>query len=147
MKIGTFKTDAAKEQDGTWIDAGGGLRLKIARLGNPRYKECMRELTKPVTRQLRIGAVDDDQAKAIMRKGISRFVLLGWENLEDDNGKPIVYTPAKAEELLGLDEFYKMVLELSQDVELFRISDVEDAQGNSQAVSVGTSNGDSKSSS
>jgi hypothetical protein len=36
-----FKTDRTKEVEGVWVDVGGGLRFKVARMGNPQYEQYL----------------------------------------------------------------------------------------------------------
>ncbi len=136
------------EQEGVWVDAGG-LKLRIARMGNPKYNEYARQLGKPHAMQIRHGAGDAAKVlEDVIKKAMARHVLLGWENLEDDAGSPIPYSEAKAMELLtGFPDFYRMVLEFAQEAEHFKRQSREDAKGNSEAVSSGSSTGDSTKSS
>lgn len=145
MKISTFKTNEQREQEGVWEDAGGGLRLKVARLGNLRYEEYLRQTGKPYARQMRHGTVDNKVLEDLIRQAMARHVLLDWENLDDEQGNPIPYSHEKALELLTkYRDFHQMVLEIAQDARLFKEQDLEEARGNSAAVSAGSSSGDSK---
>jgi hypothetical protein len=129
--IKSFKTDSGKEEQGVWINAGGDLRLKIARMGNPAYTAYIKKHSKALVSSARRGEVDLDEATRINKDAAARHILLGWENLtEDEEGKqPIVYSVEKCRELLDIKDFYSMVMEYANDMTLFR-ADPEQSKGN-----------------
>lgn len=134
FKISQFATNAQKEKEGAWVDAGGGLRLKIARLGNSDYEEHLRKLSKPYSRQIRMNTIENEVLETVIRKATAKYILLDWENLTDDDDKPIPYSEAKAYELLTeYRDFMKMVTELAGEVELFRQDDFKEVEGNSES--------------
>ena len=45
MKISQFRTNEQKEKEGVWVKIGEDARIKVARLGNARYKELFQKLT------------------------------------------------------------------------------------------------------
>ena len=129
--ITRFKTDETLEKEGVWVDAGGGLRLKVARSSNYNYEEDLRKLGKPYVRQIRLGTVDNETIEKISIKAFAKHVLKDWENLEDEKGNEILYSPAKAEELLlEYRDFYKLVQEFAQEQDLYRQEQMEDSEGN-----------------
>jgi hypothetical protein len=148
MKIGHFTTDARLEQDGVWVDVAQGLRLKVARLSNPRFLAFSRKISKPHQRQLRLGILDDATIRNLAALAMSRHILLDWEGLEDDRGQPIPYSADKAHELLKtVPDFYRLIEELAADADLFKQQETEELKGNLPAVSSGSSPGDSTKSS
>ena len=49
-----FGTSVQKELDGVWSgNLGGGLRLKTARINNPRFRKLWNKKTKGLERQIR----------------------------------------------------------------------------------------------
>lgn len=131
MELKRFKTDKKKETEGTWVNAGEGLQLLVARLTNKQYQEHVRRLGKPHARQIRANNLSIDIINEITRKAVAKHVLLGWKNLQDDDGSNIEYTQQKALELLEqYADFYDMVLEFAQDVENFQTGEEEDAEKN-----------------
>lgn len=135
FNIERFATDEKLETEGVWVEAGSGLKLKIARLNNAAYEEELRRLGKPYMRQIRLGTVDGNVLETIAIKATAKHVLKGWEGLEDENGKEIEYTTLKAEDiLLKYRDFYKLVSEFAQEQELYRQEAMEDAEGNSTSV-------------
>lgn len=135
MDIGKFKTDLNRELDGVWVDIGKEARLKIARIGNPAYKETFRRLAKPYQRQIRTGTLSDEVAERILAQSLAESVLLDWEGLEE-NGKPLPYSKKAALDLLTnpqLKDFRDLVAELANESELFHQQDVDEAEGNLQS--------------
>lgn len=134
MKLASLKTDPEKTIDGVWVEAGQGLRLRIARINNPRYEDEIRKILKPHLRAVRSGNMDVKTMRSLSATPLSKFVLLGWENLEDvvdGQTVQVAYSHEKAEELLkAYPEFYDMVLEYASDVALFRADDIEESKGN-----------------
>ena len=41
MKLNALRADLDKERNGTWVPYQGDIRLKLARLGNPNYREVI----------------------------------------------------------------------------------------------------------
>lgn len=140
MKISKFAMDGTLAQEGVWEDAGhDDLRVKVARMNNPRYREYLRALGRPLVRRSRRNMLDFDAMEAMTQKAVARYVLLDWKNLEDDEGNEIPYSPDKAFEFFkAYPDFYEAVTEIANDVELFRAEDHEDAAGNLQASSGGS---------
>lgn len=132
VKLSRFVTDKSKEVEGVWVDVGGGLRLKLARMGNANYTTALLG-SKYFGRSSKIIGIDAKGAVEDMRNAVAEHVLLGWEGLVDDNDQPILYTVDKAKEVLKeTPEFYRLVLEYAEDIELYRKAAKEEALGNSQ---------------
>jgi len=118
MNINKLKTNQQKEVDGVWVDGPEGLRLKVARNTNPYIRKF---LVKHNRHRL-----DTDASSEIMKKGFAKHVLLGWQNLQGEDGKDIEYSSDKAEELFkDVPDFFDMVVMYSNDADLFK-----DAEGN-----------------
>lgn len=131
MKISKFATDLDLEEEGVWVEIGDGAKLKVARVGNPRYRERIRQLTKPYRNQIRSSTLPEDISDDLVLKAFSECILLDWEGLEDDKGKPITYSKEHAYELLkGLRDFRSLVAEIAQEQETFRRNEAE-AEGKS----------------
>lgn len=142
--IGKFKTDKKREQEGVWVDAGEGLKLKLARLGNPKYEALMQQLGKPYRRQIRNNTIDVDVLRGLTARALARHVLLDWSDLQDEEtGEDITYSQEKALELLkNYRDFYDMVVELANDQQFFRDDYQAESMGNSENASNGISNGE-----
>lgn len=104
MKLAAIKMNLAKVEEGIWIDNipdMGDLRLKVRPIGNPDYRRVYSQLFKAVPRsQKRGGEVDFDVSQQITARALADTVLLDWDGIEDDNGKPLPYSPETAKKLL-----------------------------------------------
>jgi hypothetical protein len=131
MKLSRFKMDNKKQLEGVWVDAGDGLRLRVARLGNEKYKAFLRTRGKSLAVQVRTGNFSQQEAMELQQQAIAHTVLLEWTNLVEDDGAVIPYSPGKALELFrSHPDFLDLVTEFASDAALYRDQAVEDAQGN-----------------
>lgn len=136
MRLEDLATDPTLEDEGAWEDLGGGSRIKVARRGNPKYKAELQRLLKPYARQLEYGTMDEEVARKLMGRAMSRGLLTDWE-IEGEGP----YTPERGEEVLN-DRRYvglrQLVDKMADDEERFRARRLEeDAQslGNGSAGS------------
>ena len=53
MDIATFRTDKSLEDQGAWTSIGGDARVKLARIGNRRYRDALQARLKPHRRAIR----------------------------------------------------------------------------------------------
>ena len=132
MDLNRFKADTALEDEGVWttVDAASGCRLKIARIGNRRYRETMARRLKPYRRALRAGTLEDQVTEKITAEVLAETVLLDWQGLERE-GNPVTYSGAAAAAILAdpaYKDFRDLVVELASDQEAYRQRDIEDAE-------------------
>lgn len=141
-----FATSKEKENEGVWTDdLGDGLKLKIARMKNPRFRKMYERMTKPYKRQIRLGTLPEETEIDIICKCISQTVLLDWQNLSVD-GKKQDYNQDNAYKILKnpeIGDFRDFVVDLANDIELFREEDLEDSEKNLQSGSTGKLTGES----
>jgi len=126
-KLSQIKSDPKKTDEGIWLDFAAGIRLKIARLHNPAYAKYMTALQKPYIRQVRAGTLDAEISARLTKQ------VVAWENIEDEKGQAIPYSPEKALELISdptLFELYDFVLEVAASAELYRAQLHEDSVKN-----------------
>ena len=66
MDLSKFKADRTAEDEGVWVALDGddnGAQIKLARIGNRRYREAMQRRMKPYRRALRAGTLDETTAE------------------------------------------------------------------------------------
>lgn len=118
-----YATDEKLENGGTWKAIGKGTRLLVARSGNPQYAK---RLTKLVEQSRAVLDLNDDVADStsdkIMIDVIASTILLGWENLTFKK-QPMPYSVENAKELLKVKEFRRQVVEISQDINNYKIKE------------------------
>lgn len=123
MKLSQIQNNPELETNGVWENYGGGLKVKIARMNNPKYEEYLRELSKPHMRRLRSGNLENDIIEEITKKAVARYVLIGWEGMLDENDNDVPYSEQKALEIISdprYKDFYRDIVDMSNDRSLFR---------------------------
>ena len=132
MKLSNFKQNVAASTDGVLVDIGDGFKLRIARMGNKKYQDELKRLTKPYKRAMKNDTLADSVYEELYNKAMAEAVLLGWEGLSDDAGEEIAYSKEKALELLSdpaYEDFKTLVIDLANEQETFRSQDIEDTVG------------------
>ncbi len=132
-KIGSLKTDLDKVEDGIWQTYVADVRLRIASVNNKAYRAHKDQLLRPHLRQLRAKEVPPEQVLEIIKPAVAHHILKGWQNLQDDSGAEIPYSPQTALEFFrdpALGDLYAFVLEAAGEVENYRQEMLEDARGN-----------------
>ena len=116
-----------------WVKWEHGVSLLIARLNNPGFQAFIREATRDHTKEIRDGNFENDKMEAISIEAMAKHVLLGWKDIEDDDGSPLEYSSETALELLrdpGLRDLYQFVLTQANERALFRQEIEDDSKGN-----------------
>ena len=133
MKLNALRADLDKERNGTWVPYQGDIRLKLARLGNPNYREATARIIDARKVQLNTKELTEDQLLDVQKEAASQTVLLGWENVEDDSGDAVPYSSETALEWFRDKELWRLwnfILYESTGEEHFRKQIIEDAAGN-----------------
>ena len=125
-----FGTDATKEKEGVWYDIAEGLRMRIARIGNPNYQKRFQILSKPYRRSIRRGTLSDDVAEKLLVQCMSETIVLDWEGVEDE-GKEIPYSKDAAVDLLTkYPELRGYINDIANELEGFQEEFVEEGDEN-----------------
>jgi len=125
----SFGLDPNKSVNGVLVDYEEGARLLIASSRNPKYREEIRRGMEPHLQRLRRG-----RKGALMRiteevqmDAASKHLLLGWEEIVDEEGNPETYTPE-----IGLKafhdsmDFFDDVMQYADDLALFQLEQTEE---------------------
>ena len=98
-----YTVDEEAALNGKWFTTEAGMRVKVSKLNNPRYKTEVVRLQKPHLARLRSG--DIELAEQITNEAMSLAILIDWEN-EDEDGNQIPYTSELGlEALIGYPDF------------------------------------------
>jgi len=127
-----YATDSDKEENGSWKNFDGGIRLKIRRLNSQASLNARREAEKPYASQLREKNPPNDILEKVLIAQLAFGVIADWEGIEGDEG-PLPYSGETAFELLSdesLKDFRGEVLSVALNKDAFRLEEVEDAVGN-----------------
>lgn len=122
-----FKTDEKIETDGLKLDYGD-FKITIARAGgaNAKYKRLIREHIKKYGRRIDAGTLRDEEATLIMAGIFADGVILGWENVSDENGKFMDFTRENCVKLLtDLPDLFADIREQAALAANFRAGEIE----------------------
>jgi len=140
-KLSALRVDPELTEEGRWVDYELGIRLRIARHNNSRYQAYFMKLMRdnPEVQE------DTESFSNLLKVAVGRTILRDWEGVEDDAGKKLKYTDEVGEKIItdpAYQDLYQFVLSESQATLAYR----ENAAGNSENSSTGTSSGEIKSS-
>lgn len=116
-----LKTDPVKEQDGVWFDFGRSARVKIARMGNPKYRAYLRRLAK--ANKAALEADDEHSAELsekLMEQAMAATIVLDWQGFTSA-GEPFPYSRENAQKALKVRDFKERVLNHANEMEAYKV--------------------------
>lgn len=117
LRITPVDDDAV--ENGAWANYRG-VRLKIARANNSKFRSLFMRLTKPYQKDLsaqNASSLDENVMRDIMAKALSEAILMDWDNFIID-GEAIPFSKENAYSLLYNDEDCReFVTEFSRDLD------------------------------
>jgi hypothetical protein len=125
-----FGTDKVKEKEGVWQDMGDGLKMRIARIGNPKYQKRFEALSKPHRRALRRGTLSNEIAEKLLVQCIAETIVLDWEGVEEDGAETPFSVENAVRILLEYPELRKYVEDIANEMEGYKAEDDEEAIDN-----------------
>lgn len=134
-----YATDKEKEIEGIWMeDFGEGVRIKIARIGNPEYQKKITKFQKPHRKAMRRGTLPDSVADTILNRAVADTIVLDWEGIAED-GKLVPYSFENCLRILNeYKDFRDQVIEAASEMETFKLEQDDESEGNSPPTSSGT---------
>lgn len=132
-KLNVLRTDTKKVSEGVWVDYTCGIRLLIAGIRNNRYKAALESVLKPHMNRIHNGLMGPEERLNLIKPAVAQFILLNWENVDGDDGKPLPYSWQKALDAFNdpqMEEFYHFVIETATTAEIFRVQELEAAKEN-----------------
>lgn len=143
MNIRHIRKDRARSEGGVWWDLeqqervdspNEHLCLLVAEAGNPRHRESVARLRLERFTNFKKGGEDAAHAERDVNDiAMSEALLLGWVNMEDDDGTPLEYSTEKALALIrdpSLFPFRQFVADVSGIASSYRWQQEEKAKGN-----------------
>lgn len=125
----TYATDESKETEGVWQEIGDAKFL-IARSGNPNYVKKLSKLFEQNQKSLeRKDDAADKLSEKLMVDVLAGTILLGWENVQF-KGEALPYSHENAVKLLGVKDFRKQVVQLSDDFGSYKLKLEADQEKN-----------------
>lgn len=132
----TFKADANLEKTGILLEYGTTKRdgkevpvcIRIARAGgaNSQFDKVMEHKTKPYKRLIQSDSLDKKVSERIMREVYAETVVLGWENVQNEEGEFLEYNTQNVISIFEqLPDLFTDVVTQSQKQSLFRAEVIE----------------------
>ena len=138
MKIGTLKAAPKTEWKDTEL---GDIRVLVSGLKTVEFRRKLEMLlTQPaVAKQIRSGGKREAEVRdQAFNKSLADTVLRDWENLTDDDDKPIPYEHITALQLITDSlSFRDAVVSAANEIDQERYISEEDVLGNSLPTSAG----------
>ncbi len=131
-KLSQVAVDLETAQSGIWTDFYG-IKLKIARANNPAAVAEFRRLAKLARATSRSDQLSDEDAERISLDVMAKCILVDWGEMEDDAGKAIPYTHAKAREILADPKYVDLrafVNRVSGEMDVYLASAIKGDAGN-----------------
>lgn len=132
----SYGTNLEAETEGQWFDLAliDGVKVKVARIGNPNYKKTLKRLYKPYTKQLRRGKeISQNIEDRIQTDLLTKTLLKDWKGMPGEKGKEVPYSENTAAELLSdpeLKELRDEILGFAEEFEAFQMELDEDLEKN-----------------
>jgi hypothetical protein len=128
-----FASNKESEEDGVWIELGGGTSFKVRAFGAKAVSDLRDALMKPFTQLLRVGSkIPDDKNEEIGLKVLSGAVIADWKNVKNAAGDLIPYTTDEAYAILkALPKLANFIIQFSLENQNFRDETKEEGLGNS----------------
>jgi len=142
-----FELDEKLVQEGRWFPVGEGAECKIARTGNPKYKELLRAKLGIYEQSLSQKLLDDHTADTVLIEVMAKTILLDWKGFTDQ-GVEVKYSVALATKYMTkFEEFRNFVARNADNMQAYKASDSQADRGNLPTELDGTSSGEAKKSS
>lgn len=126
-----FATDSTKEIEGVWVPLDAETEIKVARVGNPKYRELMTKVMAPYRSALRNNVLPEETAVNLLIEVSAKTILLDWKGVEHE-GAFLPYSYQNAVRLLTeVKEFKAFVDDIAGQVELYKADEEEAAVKNS----------------
>lgn len=135
-RLSEIRADLSKVEEGQWVTYSAGIELLIASTDSKKYRAERSRILKPLMRGTR-RSLDPDKVVDLLKPAVAKYLLLGWRNLEDVQGKEIKYSYDQALRFFNdpaLRDLYNFVLEAAGEAELFRAEETEAEAKNSKTA-------------
>jgi len=123
-----FETNPKAEKEGVLFPCGTNndgsqCKFRLARAGkaNKKYQKVLQAAMKPHRHAIDNDALKEEIAEEVMLDVFIKSILIGWDNVQDEEGKTIKYSQEKAKELMQqLPDLYDTLDKASKKAATFR---------------------------
>lgn len=112
--------------EGSWFQFDDA-KFKIAHTSNLRFQRALNRLQQPYRRKIDNGTIDPKISRDLMCRAMAEGLVLDWENIIDNSGKPVPYSVEAGVKLLtGNAACRDAISEFALNIENFRKDLTED---------------------
>lgn len=130
-KLASVLVDRVADVNGVEMPYDEGIVWIVARWGNPNFTEELNKRLANIPDWERRN--DTDIAKDAVRIAAGKCVLVGWKNLEDEEGNPIPYSSEQSVKYCKDPTFepvYREIVAFAMNANNYRSRKVEEITGN-----------------
>jgi len=134
-----YKTSRSAENEGVWLNFGGGTRVKTRSTSSPKVREYQSRLFKKFRQALSAGGgvLPPEMQDEMDIDLVASVVIADWEGVPNANGVIVPYARPTAMAILAeLPEWRKEIQYLAGLAETYREAGFEEQLGNSKESSV-----------
>ncbi len=126
LKFSEYKKRANRERFGVWREYSGA-QLLIAYVSNPDYAEMQQKLSREHRAALFVdGPNKDALVDSILQQCAASTLLLGWRNIQDDEGNEIPYSSETALKWFKeVPKFFHDVVSLANELSSYEVEALE----------------------
>ena len=132
-----FKTDKSKESGEGIALTYGDSKIVIHRAGgsNAKYKKLHNANLREYGRDIELGVLDEAKDTLLMAGLYADTVIIGWENVKDEDGKALPFNRENVVKILtDLPELFLDIRRAATDVALFKQKELEEDLGKPKPV-------------
>lgn len=123
-----YKMDPVKTEQGIPVEFevnedGTVPTIMLARAGagNKKFTQELERVRKPHQRRIDAGLVSDEEMETFFLKTFAKVAITGWQNVNDEEGKPLPYSYENALNLITeLPELYQELVQKSIERDNYR---------------------------
>jgi hypothetical protein len=136
-----YSTNKSQEEDGTWVDFGDGIKVKIRRMNSKFSRDVRTKLEKPFAKQFRGQDYPLEIQDNLFNMQLAKAIVIEWEGVEDPNDpkkKADNSEDTKIAVFKKWPDFREDIAAASMERATFQDISVKEAEGNSKPSSDGT---------
>ncbi len=126
--------DPDKVREGTFVEWRSGIRLRLRMLWNEDVKAATRDALAAMDPKEKPTTLEEIEDAPFFRDVVSEHVLVGWENVEDEeSGEPLAYSPSTGRAYFDdprLPHFFPELIELARRHSTFKLAAQESDRKN-----------------
>lgn len=129
-----YGTDPGKVSDGVWKDIAliPGMRVKVAKSGNPEASKLVRALYKPYSRMLAAGQeLPREKEEDISNIVMAKTILKDWSGVPGVDGETVPFTYDNAMAILSnknLSALRDEIMQHADDFAAYKLEFIEESK-------------------